>query len=41
MQRTWHFPGIPERFMIVVGGFHFNDSGTMPWGASVSTSAFS
>jgi hypothetical protein len=30
MQRTWHFPGIPERFMIVVGGFHFNDSGTMP-----------
>ena len=29
-QRTWHFPGIPERLKIVVGGFHFNDSGTMP-----------
>ena len=23
MQRTWHFPGIPERFKIVVGRFHF------------------
>ena len=28
--RTWHFPGIPERLKIVVGRFHFNDSGTMP-----------
>ena len=28
MQRTWHFPGIPERFKIVVGGFPFNDSGS-------------
>ena len=25
MQRTWHFPGIPERFKIVVGGFPFSD----------------